>query len=44
MKLPSFLFLLALIATFPLPARDLILGRTPATLTNSIGVNGHDGL
>jgi hypothetical protein len=37
MKLPSFLFLLALIATFPLSARDLIPGRTPGTLSNSTG-------
>ena len=25
-------------------ARDLIPGRTPGTLSNAIGVNGHDGL
>jgi hypothetical protein len=25
-------------------ARDLIPGRTPGTLSNSIGLNGHDGL
>jgi hypothetical protein len=28
----------------PLSARNLIPGRTPGTLNNSIGVNGHDGL
>ncbi len=31
-------------AALPLPARDLSPGRTPGTLSNSIGVNGHDGL
>jgi len=32
------------LVTHPLPARDFIPGRTPGTLGNSIGVNGHDGL
>ena len=27
----------------PLPARDLIPGRTPGTLSNSIGLNWRDG-
>lgn len=31
-------------APLPLLARDLIPGRTPGTLSNSIGVNGHDSL
>ena len=32
------------VAPLPLPVRDLIPGRTPGTLRNSIGVNGHYGL
>jgi len=31
-------------APHPLSARDLIPGHTPGMLSNSIGVNGHDGL
>jgi len=31
-------------APHPLPVRDLTPGRTPGTLSNSIGVNGHYGL
>ena len=32
------------LALLALLARDLIPGRTPGTLSNSIGVNGHDSL
>jgi hypothetical protein len=34
----------SLSATFPLPARDLSPGRTPATVRIAIGASGRDGL